>query len=93
MGVNDLPETDFSFSVSPHPLVSRSVLAFENTQRESYRFTLTDITGRIIETTETHANRLIIERGNKTSGMYMFTLTRTETGRRVADKLVVTDGE
>lgn len=87
--VNDGPATGFSLTVAPHPLVSESVLSFPNAQGELFEFTLRDIAGRVIETLETHAEKLIIKKEKKTAGLYLFTLTNLQTGARANGKVLV----
>src|SRR6185436_12753727 len=60
------------FVFSPNPLVTKSVLLFNNPNKQKFLFTLYDITGRIMETITSTNNEIILSKGSKPAGVYLF---------------------
>ncbi|MEP7169586.1 MAG: T9SS type A sorting domain-containing protein, partial [Bacteroidota bacterium] len=75
--------------ISPNPLVSESVITFSNLSNEKFLFTLYDITGRETETVITTDNEIILTKGSKQPGVYLFNLANEKTGERMNGKIVI----
>jgi len=86
---NDFKNQDQKFS--PNPLTIQSKLTFKNPNKEKYLFTLYDITGRVTETVSTTTNEIILTKGSKPAGVYLFNLMNEETGERWRGKIVVAE--
>jgi photosystem II stability/assembly factor-like uncharacterized protein len=82
-----LKEIEFS----PNPLNTQSKLTFKNNNKEKFLFTLYDITGRITESVSTITNEIILIKGSKQAGVYLFNLMNEKTGERMNGKIAVSD--
>ncbi|MEP7170847.1 MAG: T9SS type A sorting domain-containing protein, partial [Bacteroidota bacterium] len=84
-----LPITNYQFS--PNPLTTQSKLTFKNSNKEKFLFILYDITGRLTETISTTNNEIILTKGNKQPGVYLFNLDNEKTGERWNGKIIVSN--
>ncbi len=73
----------------PNPVTTQSALTFANKGNDKMFFYLYDITGRIIEWQSTTKNELIITKGNKPVGVYLFKLVNEQTGTCMNGKIVI----
>ncbi|HKR03153.1 MAG TPA: T9SS type A sorting domain-containing protein [Bacteroidia bacterium] len=76
---------------SPNPLTTQSKLTFKNPNKEKYLFILYDITGRVTETVSTASNEIILTKGSKQPGVYLFNLVNEKTGERWSGKALITN--
>jgi type IX secretion system substrate protein len=90
LGIN---ENDFvkDLTIYPNPLATQSKLIFKNPNKEKFFFTLYDITGRITETVSTITNEIILTKGSKQPGVYIYNLTNEKTGERINGKIVISN--
>lgn len=87
-GINELIKSE-SYVFYPNPLTTQSTLTFSNPQKEKFLFTLYDITGRIVESVSTVNDKVILSKGNKEEGVYLFNLTKEKTGEGMNGKIIV----
>ncbi|MFI5218439.1 MAG: T9SS type A sorting domain-containing protein [Bacteroidia bacterium] len=86
------PETTYNnLQFSPNPLTTQSTLTFSNPRKNTFHFTLYDITGRVTEAVSTVNNKIILEKGNKEKGVYLFRLQNVSTAAVINGKIVVSD--
>ncbi len=90
-GQPGLPSSLFRLQFYPNPLTTQSTLAFENDNRERFLFTLCDLTGRVTETVSTTDHAIILAKGNKQPGIYLYQLTSTKTNERRNGKMLIAD--
>jgi hypothetical protein len=91
-GITQLPQLpNYPITISPNPLTTRSKLTFKNPNKEKFLFTLFDITGRVTESVSTIANEIILIKGSKPAGVYLFNLVNEKTGDRSRGKIVVAE--
>lgn len=68
-----------NFSIFPNPINSTATLTFTSQRNTRYTLNITDLTGRLISTSEVTAtagqNKLAIERGAKAAGVYFVSLS------------------
>src|SRR6185436_16896804 len=80
----------------PNPFTTQSTLILNNPNKEKFLFTLYDITGRVMETITSTNNEIILSKGSKPAGVYLFhfgklSVTNEKTGERWNGKIVVSD--
>ncbi|HKR04125.1 MAG TPA: T9SS type A sorting domain-containing protein [Bacteroidia bacterium] len=91
VGIPILQSSIFNLQFSPNPLTTRSKLTFKNPNKEKFLFTLYDITGRVTESVSTTNNEIILTKGSKQAGVYLFNLVNEKTGERWNGKIVISD--
>ncbi len=65
-----------SLKIFPNPLIDKSVVEFENNGRTSYKLEIINISGRkVFEMKNIRTNKVTIEKGNLTKGIYLLKLT------------------
>jgi len=89
IGIPNLQSSINNLQFSPNPLTTQSKLTFKNINKEKFLFTLYDITGRITETVSTTNNEIILTKGSKPAGVYIYNLTNEKTGERWRGKIVI----
>lgn len=81
--------------IAPNPLTTQSKLTFSNPHKEKFLFTLYDITGRVTETVSTTTEQIILTKGSKQAGVYLFHFdklsetTNEKTGERMNGKIIM----
>jgi len=75
----------------PNPFTTQSKLFFKNTNKERFLFTLYDNFGRVTESVITTHNEVILSKGSKQPGIYLFNLTNTTTMKRSSGKVIITN--
>jgi hypothetical protein len=89
-GIAQLPQLpNYPISISPNPLTTQSKLTFKNPNKEKLLFTLYDITGRVTESVSTTNNEIILTKGSKPAGVYLFNLKNGKTGEGWNGKIIV----
>ncbi|HKR06486.1 MAG TPA: T9SS type A sorting domain-containing protein [Bacteroidia bacterium] len=92
VGIYDLefiPNNQDQFS--PNPLTTQSKLTFKNPNKEKLLFTLYDITGRITESVSTTNNEIILTKGSKQPGVYLYNLMNEKKGEKWNGKIVISN--
>ncbi|MEP7170800.1 MAG: T9SS type A sorting domain-containing protein, partial [Bacteroidota bacterium] len=79
----------FNINFSPNPLTTQSKLTFNNPNKEKFRFTLYDITGRMTESVPINRDEIILTKGSKQPGVYLFNFVNEKTGERMNGKIVI----
>jgi len=79
------------FTVYPNPLTQQATIAFDNPKHESFELSVSDITGRLIESIKTTSVEITLKKGGKRAGVYLISLTRSKTGERSNAKIVIGD--
>ncbi|HKR06515.1 MAG TPA: T9SS type A sorting domain-containing protein, partial [Bacteroidia bacterium] len=93
--ITQLPQLpNYPITISPNPLTTQSKLTFKNPDKEKFLFTLYDITGRITESVSTTNNEIILTKGSKQPGVYLFhfdklSVTNEKTGEKWNGKIVI----
>ncbi|MFI5218273.1 MAG: T9SS type A sorting domain-containing protein [Bacteroidia bacterium] len=88
-GISNLQSSTYNIQFSPNPLITQSTLTFSNSQKNIFHFTLYDITGRVTETVSTVTDKIILTKGSKPAGVYLFNLTNAKTGEGMNGKIVI----
>jgi hypothetical protein len=89
-GISQLPQLpNYPITISPNPVTTQSKLTFKNPNKEKYLFTLYDITGRVTESVSTTNGEIILTKGSKPAGVYLFNLENEKTGERWNGKMLV----
>ncbi|HKR06488.1 MAG TPA: T9SS type A sorting domain-containing protein [Bacteroidia bacterium] len=91
-GITQLPQLpNFPISIFPNPLTTQSKLTFKNPSKEKFLFTLYDITGRITENVSTTNKEIILTKGSKQHGVYLFNFMNEKRGERWNGKIVISN--
>jgi hypothetical protein len=90
-GIPNLQSSISNLQFFPNPLSTQSKLTFKNHHNEKFLFTLYDITGRITESVSTITNEIILTKGSKQPGVYLFNLMNEKNGERMNGKIVISD--
>ncbi|MFI5219657.1 MAG: T9SS type A sorting domain-containing protein [Bacteroidia bacterium] len=90
-GISDFEFRISDFNISPNPLTSYSTLTFSNPLKNKFTFSLHDVTGRVVETVNTDGDKIVLEKGNKQAGVYLFNITNEKTGERMNGKIIISD--
>jgi hypothetical protein len=75
-GVFDGLQPASTINVYPNPSAGSMTFSFENQANEKFYLYIYDGLGRKTGTIETSENRIILEKGNKTAGIYYYELVR-----------------
>ncbi len=91
--VVSVPGTSSSTQVSiyPNPLITQSKIIFSNPGNNKFTFTLSDITGRTVEANSTENSEIILFKGTKPAGVYLFNLVNEKTNECMSGKILVCD--
>jgi hypothetical protein len=81
-------ENEQTISVAPNPFSDHATVKFSNPEKTVVEANLYDISGKLVRTFNTTANRLIIDRGSLDAGIYFLTVS-DETGVLSRAKLLV----
>ncbi|HKR06487.1 MAG TPA: T9SS type A sorting domain-containing protein [Bacteroidia bacterium] len=87
----NIPGGKPGLNIFPNPFSIQSMIAFNNPHHYKFSFSLFDITGQIVEAANTSSAKIILEKGNKKPGVYLFNLTNENTGERMNGKIVISD--
>lgn len=86
---NELLTNILSFDLSPNPMQTHTLAAWENSKESIRRIELWDMAGRKIRAyNDLEATQLMIERGNLAKGIYLLKLG-TRSGKTATQKLMV----
>ncbi len=77
--------------VYPNPMLHKAVIYFPNARKEKFSFMLYDMTGRLIEEKKTIAGHVVLERGPKQPGLYLFRLTGRIPGQQRFGKIIIAE--
>lgn len=64
-----------NMEVAPNPATDVFMVSFANARSESYRFTMTDLTGKLVRSEMTNGAELTVSRNDLPAGLYFVTLT------------------
>jgi len=88
--ITQLPQLpDHPITISPNPLTTESKLTFKNPDKEKFLFNLYDITGRITESVSTTNNEIVLTKGSKHPGVYLFNLVNEKNGEKWNGKIII----
>lgn len=89
VGISETEVVNEKVTIYPNPVTNTSRISFINDKNQPYHFIISDITGRLNEEKETKTNNLLIEKGNKPSGIYFYSLINSVTGEQLNGKFVI----
>lgn len=72
----------------PNPIRDYSVLEFDNAGNDLFQLTISDITGKIINTMQTSGNSFIVGKGLD-KGVYLYSLKNTQTNQVYRNSFIV----
>ncbi|MEP7169585.1 MAG: T9SS type A sorting domain-containing protein [Bacteroidota bacterium] len=88
-GIKDYNKDNDNFLIFPNPFTTKAMFSFINPNKEKFLFTLYDIMGRVIETISTDNNKIVLTKGSKQQGVYLFNLSGEKMGERMNGKIVI----
>ena len=88
-GITSFQIPNSNFQIYPNPFAYQSKLTFTNPNKEKFLFTLYDITGKITETVSTTNNEIILTKGSKHPGVYLFNLVNEKIGDSWSGKVLI----
>ena len=72
----------------PNPIRNYSVLEFDNAGNDLFQLTISDVTGKIINTMQTSGNSFIVGKGLD-KGVYLYSLKNTQTNQVYRNSFIV----
>ena len=72
----------------PNPIRDYSVLEFDNAGNDLFQLTISDVTGKIINTMQTSGNSFIVGKGLD-KGVYLYSLKNTQTNQVYRNSFIV----
>ena len=79
---------DATVKLYPNPISDYAVLEFDNAGNDLFQLTISDVTGKIINTMQTSGNSFIVGKGLD-KGVYLYSLKNTQTNQVYRNSFIV----
>ncbi|MBL4594005.1 MAG: choice-of-anchor B family protein [Flavobacteriales bacterium] len=88
VGVSEIKNDVKNISIYPNPSIDNISIAFENSEKENFTLSITNIEGQLVKTIENiYSNKIELKRGNLASGVYFVQLQSAK--KTLVGKLII----
>jgi uncharacterized repeat protein (TIGR01451 family) len=84
-----LPNAKGIVTVIPNPFDEEAYIVFENKDKNKYRLVVINLQGKLVIDKVVDSERILIEKKNLTSGLYLFKLAPMQRGQNFSGKFII----